>query len=129
MKKDSVGGIHSLLPLGTVALIPLLVGLLGAAWLSSGCATSPRRVAYQTLGAVGHGVNAAVNGYFDSVVTGAVPTNGVPRVARSYEAFQVTYRLAVALAQLGTNAPATPDVTKQATVVLEAVADGQGGRP
>lgn len=83
-----------------------------------GCAT---RTAYNTLATVGYTVDSAVSAYFDGVVKGSFPTNGVPKVSLAYNLFQADYRVALKIAQYNTNAIAPPNILVDQQNVLNTI--------
>ena len=82
-----------------------LVALLGL-FISQGCNTTQQRTAYNTIGALEAVAQGTVNGYFQLVIQGVVPTNDVPTVSKSFNSFQASATLAASVAQAGTNAVA-----------------------
>jgi hypothetical protein len=78
----------------------------------SGCATSSRKVAYQTLASVEATVDAAMQRYADLVVRGQVPADIQAKVKQAYEAYQTAFHAAVTAAQLNVNSAAPADVAK-----------------
>lgn len=81
----------------SVLLIALCLGI-------SACNTTQQRTAYTSIAVAETIATASVNSYFDLVIQGLVPTNDVPRISKSYNAFQQSAILAAAIAQNGTNA-------------------------
>jgi len=98
-----------------------LIGLLAL----SACSTSARRLTYNTLASVGLTTKAAFDGYLDLVVAEKVSTNSVPKVAKAYDTFQGVYSVAIAAAQLGSNAVATASVIDSSAKVLETIKEAK----
>lgn len=89
--------------------------LLPAAAIFTACQSpSAQRTAFNTVYSVGKTVDAGYRSYLDLVVAGKVPTNGVPKIAREYDAFQSAFRAASLLVVLNTNAPAPAELITQA---------------
>lgn len=85
------------------------------------CTTTARRVTYNSLASVGYATRAAMDGYLDLVVSGAVSTKNLSSVSKSYDSFQAVYSSAVSVAQLSTNAPATGPVIEASTKVFSEI--------
>lgn len=83
-----------------------------------GCAT---RTAFNTLASVGYTVDSAVNVYYDGVVKGSIPTNGVPKVSQVYNLFQQDYQIALAIAHGNTNSIAPPNILADEANVLNTI--------
>lgn len=94
--------------------LPLLLTML----VAGGCATN--RV-YKTLYTVGHATDGVVRTYYQMVVAGTVPTNGVPRVSRTYTQFQAAYNAALAIAQFNVQAPAPTNLVGMSELVISTV--------
>jgi hypothetical protein len=100
--------------------------------LFTGCSTTPKRTAYNTLASVHTAVDAAFDSYLDLVVNGKVKRDSLPRIARAYDDFQITFRAAVLTARMASGsgtvdgtlpAPiAGPDVVLSANIVLSEIA-------
>lgn len=101
--------------------------LLVCALVMGACSTSQRRVTYNSLASVGYTTDTAVQGYLDLVVLGAVSTNSVPTVMKSYTTFQAAFNSAVAIAQFNTNAPAPSSVLRLSSDVLSDISAVKGG--
>ena len=93
-----------------------LIGLL---------ALSACRTYYNTLASVGITTRAAFDGYLDLVVAGKVSTNTVPKVARSYDAFQGVYSAVIASSQLGSNTVATASVIESSAKVISTIKEAK----
>ena len=79
-----------------------------------GCNTAQRRLAYNSISSVGHGVDLSMKAYMDLVVADKVSRQSLPEVARAYNDFQAAFSLAVQAAQFASNAPASSDLVKSA---------------
>lgn len=95
--------------------LPLLIA---GALAFSGCAGHQ---AYKTLASVGYTTDTAATTYFNGVVRGVIPTNGVPAVSQAYNTFQVTYHTAIVFAKGNTNMPAGTDVLMQSANVINTI--------
>lgn len=91
------------------------------------CTTSQHRQAVNTLYSVGKGVDAAYRGYLDAVISGQVPTNGVPGVARQYTEFQNSFNAVLLFVSLNTNAVATPGIISQAAALTLQIESSKKG--
>jgi len=96
--------------LGALLVIPALLDL--------SCAT---RGTYTTLAATEQAVRLSYDGYIDSVIQGQTRTNDLPTVAKSFEAFQASFRVAVDKASGDTNAPITGDLSAAAASLIKAL--------
>ncbi|MDE2097291.1 MAG: hypothetical protein KGL39_08620 [Patescibacteria group bacterium] len=98
---------------GKTALMLLVAAGLAAV---AGCALftpGAQKAEYTTIASLETTATASVNGYYTLVANGTVSTNGVPVVARMYNQFQADCTLAAALAEAGTNAVATTNLTTE----------------
>ena len=101
----------------------LLMTVLCAAFVV-GCTTTAR-TRYNTLATVQATTSKAVEGYFDLVIKGKLPTNNVPRVTKAYDTYLVIWGAAVDVAQWNTNTAAPTAVTTASSAVLKEVAGAQ----
>lgn len=97
-------------------IFALSIGLIG-------CAT---RGTYTTLASTELAVKSSYDGYLDSVIKGESRTNEVPVIAKSFDAFQAGFRVAVDKASGDKNAPVTADVSTLAATVLQAIVTAKG---
>lgn len=105
--------------LGVALLIAGLIGVL------AGCAT---RGTYNTLAATEQAVRLSYDGYIDSVIHGQTRTNDLPIVAKSFDAFQASFAVAVDKASGDTNAPVTGDLSAAAASLIKAITSAKGLR-
>ena len=104
------GKITSLLfTLGIVALI------------GYGCASGPQRVAFNTLYSVEQSTTSAVDVYDSLVISGAVPTNDVPRVSRAFNLWQKSFTVALDAVQFNTNAIAPPNLVVESQDLINLI--------
>lgn len=103
--------------LGALLLIAGLIGVL------TGCAT---RGTYNTLAATEQAVRMSYDGYIDSVIHGQTRTNDLPIVAKSFDAFQASFAVAVDKASGDTNAPVTGDLSATAASLIKAITAAKG---
>lgn len=89
--------------------------------LVTGCNTSQQKVAYNTIYSVEKGVTASYDGYLDTVITGATPTNSVPTVSKAYNHFQGSVALALDAVQFNTNALAPTSLIQESTDVISLI--------
>lgn len=97
----------------------LTIGLIALA----GCSTSQQRNTYNTLATTEATATAAVDGYFLAAAKGLAPTNGIPRVSKTYNEFQSVMNVSMILAQNNSNALATSNVLQELSAVVSAVAE------
>lgn len=105
----------------------LLAIWLVPALLLVGCAGTPQRIAFNSLYSTEQTVTSTVDGYFDAVAKGLLPTNGVPRVASAYNDFQKSAALAEDAVQYNTNAVTPPALAVEAQDVINLVTQIKGG--
>ncbi len=99
-------------------LIPLL-----SLTLFIGCMTAnQQRTTFNTLGSIEQTATATVTGYYVACAKGFADTNGIPKVASSFNKFQGVMQVAVILAQNNTNALATENVMQELSAVTATVA-------
>lgn len=105
----------------------LVSGLIAAAAVVpqlflTGCqAPSAQRQAFNTVWTLASTVNESWKAYCDLVIAGQLPTNNVPKVAETYNNFQLALKAASVGVMLNTNAPPSPELTRAADVFLNAV--------
>lgn len=87
-------------------LIPFFIACLAVAL--TGCTTTgtTQNTAYKSLAAVEATTEATYNAYLAQVISGAVPTNNVPKITSDFKTFQALMRVTIAAADGATNAPA-----------------------
>lgn len=83
------------------------------------------RGTYTTLAASEQAVKSSYDGYLDSVIKGQTSTNDLPIIAKSFDAFQASFRVAVDRASGDTNAPVTGDLSAAAATLLDAIRQSQ----
>lgn len=88
-----------------------------------GCAT---RGTYTTLASTEQAVKLSYDGYVDSVIRGESRTNELPTIAKSFDAFQASFQVAVDKASGDTNAPITGDLSAAAASILRAITSVKG---
>lgn len=99
-------------------MIPLVsLALVGCTFFSHN-----QRTIYNTLGSVEQTATATVQGYYVACAKGFADTNGIPKVASSYNKFQGVMQVAVVLAQNNTNSLAPDNVLQELAVVTSTVA-------
>lgn len=74
--------------------------LVGAIALSTACVGTPKSIAYKTLKSTEDTVDAAMRGYADAVVAGAVEQKVQDQVRIQYGRYQVAFEQAVQAAKL-----------------------------
>lgn len=82
-----------------------------------GCA-SQGKLLYNTLASVESVTTGAFNGYLSLAVSGAIPTNSVPKISKDYNTFQSLWTAAVIVAQWNTNTIAPPPVVAASSNLL-----------
>lgn len=102
--------------------IGFISGILFLALLI-GCAT---RGTYTTLASTEQAVKMSYDGYVDSVIRGETRTNEMPVIAKSFDAFQASFQVAVDKASGNTNAPITGDLSTAAANILRAITTAKG---
>jgi len=103
----------------TFPLLLVLALFIGA------CASSPKKVAYNTLFTVEHSTTAAYDTYIAGVLKGRWKTNDVPTVSKSYDQFQIGMSGALELAQFNYEAIAPSNVVHLGTVVVKAIIEAK----
>lgn len=103
--------------------ISLMVAALCVGLVSTGCNTTQQRGAYTTLAALEMTTKAGVDGYFIATIKGIAPTNGIPKVAKAFNAFQDSFVIAVDLAANNTNALAPLSLQQESADVLALVGE------
>lgn len=88
------------------SVVPIIVG--------TGCKSTPREVAYKTLFSLQTTVVGAYDGYITEIVKGNVATNSVPAVSKKFNKFQLSYIVALDVANYGTNALAPNSLVAEA---------------
>jgi len=100
-----------------------VAALVGPVVLDLGCAT---RGTYTTLASTEQAVKLSYDGYVDSVISGKSRTNDLPVIAKSFDAFQASFAVAVDKASGDTNAPITGDLSVAAANLLKAITTATG---
>lgn len=90
-----------------------------------GCQT---RGTYTTLASTEQAVVMAYDGYVDSVIRKETRTNDLPIVARSFDTFQASMRIAVERASGNTNAPVTGDLGAAAANLIQTINNSKAKR-
>ena len=90
------------------------------------CTPSQERVTYNSLWTAEQATTGALNAYFDLVISGQAPTNGLPVVKAAYDDFQMALYLAVSASPAGTNGPVTALVSTKQTAVITAISRAKG---
>lgn len=97
----------------------LIVLIVALATIPLACTTSQQRIAANTIGAEEATADAAVAGYYDSVIKGITPTNQVPMVSKAYNDFHLAALVEIDAAQAGTNALASTNLTQELSDLLQ----------
>lgn len=103
--------------------VPIACFLL-ASLIFFGCSTNAQRTAYNALWKVEQGARIAYNAYVDEVIDGRAGTNGLPVASQAFNATQLSIRIAVA--SLGTNGVASPEVIRSATTLTNSISFAKG---
>jgi hypothetical protein len=99
--------------------IPLFLTILLGFFI--GCVTSHQQVVFNSLYTVDHTTVAAYDAYLDQVIAGHAPTNGVPRVSRAFNRFQIGFTIALDAAQYNTNAIAPTNLIIESKDVINLI--------
>jgi len=99
--------------------------LLVIALFIGACATSPKKVAYDTLYTLEHSTTAAYDTYIYGVVRGHFKTNDVPMVSKNYDQFQVAMSGAIELAQFDWSSVAPSNVVHLGSVVIKSILEAK----
>lgn len=102
--------------LASLFSIVLLCAVIGLGMTCSG-----GRGTYTTLASTEQAVVKSYDGYVDQVISGKSRTNELPIVAKSFDAFQASFRVAVDKASGDTNALITGDLSVAAAALLKAI--------
>lgn len=89
--------------------------------LISGCTTSQQRAAFNTIATVQVVTVGAYDGYLSGVVSGAFPTNDVPKVSQKFNVFQAATLVALDAVEYNTNAIAPPYLSLVSTDLLNLI--------
>lgn len=100
--------------------------LLLCAVIGLGMTCSGGRTTYTTLAATEKAVTESYDGYVDSVIKGQTRTNDLPIIARSFDTFQASMKLAVDKASGNTSAPVTGDLGTAAANLITAINNSKG---
>ena len=98
-----------------------ILASLSITLLVVGCAILGSKTAFQSISATETAVILANKAYLDSVVTGAVKTNGVPVVEAAFNDTQLALHAAAAVASGGNNAPVPPTALAKATAFTNTI--------
>ena len=93
----------------------ILSAILLVLIVSLGCSTTGQRTAYNSIFTVQQTASVAVDGYYDLVIKGIVPTNNLPQVALRYNQLRKACLVAATTAEAGTNAIAPAALTAELT--------------
>jgi hypothetical protein len=115
-------------PVAPAKVISLFLLLSCPAFLP-GCTTNQQRIAYNTLDSVEQSTTAALDTYDTLVITGALPTNGVPQVSAAFTKFQASFLIALDAAQFNTNAIAPPALAVEAQDVINLINTWKANKP
>ena len=88
----------------------LALGLGGLVTVPTGCANTPRQIAYKSLKSVQDGSLVALEYYRVQFKAGKVDEVTRARVQTLYSQYQAAFALAATAARLDYNAPATPEL-------------------
>jgi hypothetical protein len=94
--------------------------------IAVGCVTSHQQAVFNTLYTVEHTTVTAYDGYISLVVSGSIPTNGVPRVSKSFNTFQASFIVALDAAQYNTNAIAPSSLVVESQDVINLITTIKG---
>lgn len=103
-----------------------LLSLIAVVVLLIGCTATQQKATFNTLYSVEHTTTAAVDAYFGLVVRGEVSTNGVKRVATSYNNFQASFLIALDAAQFHTNALAPESLIIESQDIINLITTLKG---
>ena len=103
----------------------LVAAAIVAVIVCVGCA-SQSRVLYNTLATTQITTTGAYRTYLNLVLSGSVPTNGVPAISADFNLFQVVWAGAVTVASGNTNAVTPQVVLDQSAKVLAEIATAKG---
>ena len=101
----------------------VVIGIALAITIPLGCTTTS---AFQTISGAETSVSAAYHIYLDQVVTGQIPTNGVPIVSASYNDTQLSLHAAAVIASGGRSSPVPPAALAKATAFTNTVRTAGG---
>lgn len=82
---------------------------------------TPRTVVYNTIFSLQKSTLAAYDNYLDGVISGTIPTNGLPKVSAEFNKFQMASMVAINLNQAGTNTLASSNLVSMANSVLNLI--------
>jgi len=106
--------------------IVIAIAIVLLAWLFFTLGCQSGRGTYTTLASTEQAVVLSYDGYLDSVIRGETKTNDLPLVAKSFDAFQASMRLAVDRASGNTNAPITGDLSTAAANLIQQIQKSKG---
>lgn len=89
------------------------------------CASTPKKVAFDTLYTLEHSTTAAYDTYIAGVIMGKWKTNDVPTVSKNYDQFQIGMNGAVELAQFNWQTIAPSNVVHLGTVVIKSIVEAK----
>jgi hypothetical protein len=107
-----------------IASALLAIGLIlpTIALTNSGCQnSSTARITHNTLFSIERATIGAVDSYDSLVISGALPTNDVPKVSQAFNAFQLSMQLAIAVAHGNTNAIAPPSLALESANLINTI--------
>ena len=83
----------------------LFAGLISCpVLLTPGCTTSQQETSFNTIYTLEKATTAVYDSYIQQVIFGSIPTNDVPKVSQSFNAFQASMLVALDTVQFNTNA-------------------------
>lgn len=100
----------------------VLFAMTVAIGITSGCAGSPKQVAYKTLKSVGDGVDSAMKAAAEAKVKGVLPQDDWDRIARLHDRYRTAFAKAVEAAHFNYEAAAPGEVAGLAAELTAEIA-------
>ena len=86
-----------------------------------GCKSSPERIKFNSLAAVGQAVDLAEREYLDRIISKQIKTNGFPELQQDYQTFQFAYSFAVIAAGMDSNSVPSTELSASASKLIQAI--------
>ena len=112
--------------LSILIAVLIMPGSIAVCLSTSGCTTTQRTVAYNSLYSVEKVTTGAYDSYLDSVIQGISTTNGVPRVSKAYNHFHASFLLALDSVQFNTNAIAPASLVVESGDIINLIQTVKG---
>jgi len=105
----------------------LALYITSVALLVVACTMTAQRRATNTIGSLEQTAQAAIDSYWSLVLQGKVGTNDVPKVAKAFDAFQYSVKVALDAVQYNTNALAPGNLVLESQDLLNLIAAVEKG--